>query len=455
MGKYTEELENRLYGISPEDENFREELVETAVSFRTFGEALTQFLVERGYTGKREDTAEKVKYIRSVFRKASVDEVPRNLKECFDGQARLAKRKTAYAFCAAFHLSLEESEDFFRRIYLQRGFDCHRMEEAVWYFAVKNGLSWTESEQILSKIPHQDVLGTANGDSACFFTGDIVKRIDTFRNSEELIAFLIQHKEEFSCVHVTACRTIRQLWEKIGAAGGLADREKADYLCNECRGKKRGCAGRGCKKSDCSMHDLYYCGCQGCQCRKCSCRLHTQASRSVWEIYQQIFGYSEGQIEQLSGDGGRKKTPSRSLAPVIKDSALLHVLAQEAFPDRQGLEAILRGERKSDELIRKTLILLLFYQYWTDKALRKRKQVYEAEPGEAEHCISRMNAYLEEAGYFPLYAGNPYDWLFLFASVDDAPLTALREIMRELYLAAEEKADAVKKGETSWIQEVP
>ena len=42
------------------------------------------------------------------------------------------------------------------------------------------------------------------------------------------------------------------------------------------------------------------------------------------------------------------------------------------------------------------------------------------------------NALLTSCGYDELYSGNPYDWLFLWASTTEHPLNALRGVLSTL-----------------------
>ena len=36
----------------------------------------------------------------------------------------------------AFQLTLEETQDFLRRVYLQRNLDCHNIQEAIYYYCM-------------------------------------------------------------------------------------------------------------------------------------------------------------------------------------------------------------------------------------------------------------------------------------------------------------------------------
>ena len=84
----------------------------------------------------------------------------------------------------------------------------------------------------------------------------------------------------------------------------------------------------------------------------------------------------------------------------------------------------------SYERVRKWLVLLTFYTFWARKAVDAG--TYEAQPSDADRCISHMNQVLMDAGYPELYVGNPYDWIFFYATKSDEPLTTFRYIWNEL-----------------------
>ncbi len=396
MGQYTERLKMLENEISPEDDNYTEKLIEVAESFRDFGEALDTFIVHKGYVGDIEDVDEKVAFIKNKFQAANISPIPRNLKKWFTDDIRIEKRKIAFQFCFAFNLNLQESEEFFRTVCLQRGFDCHYIEEAIYYYAIGNQLSYTEAMEIVNKSP-DDVKGKVDFDGEVLFTESIMKEINRSKSTEELIHFFEDNLEQFGYNNATAYKYIMELWSKIEKPNGIADKEKL-LLFPEIH-----------SKSD------------------------RKKKRSVWDIYLQILG-----LYDFDDDN----TPlfvlntDRTLKPLLKNNKLLHPLAEDSFPDRQGLEAILRGEHKSNELVRKTIILLVFYKYWTSLLIKNGKSFY-ANTDDGERCYAEINRYLVDAGYPTLYAGNPYDWIFLFALQDEFSMDTFRYFMRELYIIKE------------------
>ena len=81
MGDYTQFLSQKGNSISPEDENYIQELLEIASSFRTFDAALDEFIVQKGYTGNLADTDAKVRFIKCKFDEAG-NGIPCLQKHC-------------------------------------------------------------------------------------------------------------------------------------------------------------------------------------------------------------------------------------------------------------------------------------------------------------------------------------------------------------------------------------
>ncbi len=93
MAQYTEQLQNIRYEISPEDENYTEELLAVIRMFREFDEALDHFIVSKGFVGDITDVDAKVEFIKNKFKEASVSPIPGNVKKWFTEKRRIEKRR--------------------------------------------------------------------------------------------------------------------------------------------------------------------------------------------------------------------------------------------------------------------------------------------------------------------------------------------------------------------------
>lgn len=380
MPQYTDRLEEKQYDISPEDEDYIDKLTEVTGMFRTFGEALTTFLMEHDLIDTQPpETAEQ--YIRGAFERSAIP-VPRSLAQWFSEGIR-PSRKTAFQICFALGLDFANTQDLFRRVLLQRGVDCHDQTEAVYYFALRHGLSYREIYAILQNMPDSPTVMTGQRDPT-IYTANIVSEIDCLETQEDLAVFLKENVGWFGEANRTASRFIRRLWEEIATPGGLAERERS-LAGTEVRAK----------------------------------------SPSIWDIYLQILGLPKAELQASAAD--------RSLKFMLKNDKLLHSLAQDSFPDRQGLQLILAGKHVAYERVRKTLILLSFYSFWANRLLPMPEGIGRAQGGDADRCLAEIDRFLVDSSYPALYAGNPYDWLFLFAMQDEYPLDTFRGFMGELF----------------------
>lgn len=77
------------------------------------------------------------------------------------------------------------------------------------------------------------------------------------------------------------------------------------------------------------------------------------------------------------------------------------------------------------EELRKMIILLNSYIFW-----------YQVQQ---QHCqfdledyIAEMNAVMTECGFSELYMGNPYDWMFMYCTLNENPLDTFRGLMIEV-----------------------
>ena len=393
MGDYTQFLSQKGNSISPEDENYIQELLEIAGSFRTFDAALDEFIVQKGYTGNLADTDAKVRFIKCKFDEASIPVEARILKGWFQKYTQAEKRDYAIQFCFAFHLTLDETRDFFRRVYLQRNLDCHTIREAIYYYCIRHRLSYSEAQALIEKAPKESEKGPVDLHSDVLFTGTIVKELDRFQSPEELLAFLTANSSQFGYNNATAKKYICELWRRIAGENGLAVQELRRRYPKETFAEK---------------------------------------SRPTCDIYRQIFGLLD--FDESNGEKLYPISGDRTLQPLLKANAMIHPLVSKSFPDRQGLEAIIGGNWQSDEVVRKTMILLAFYRFWTELLLKGTEPEYAAKPYDGPRCIASINRLLLDASYPELYEGNPYDWIFLYASQDAYPLDAFRSFMREAYL---------------------
>lgn len=400
MDQFTQMLDDWSDVLTPEDENYEDRLLQIARLFKTFGEALTEYINNIGYSDDLSDTAGKVNFLRGKCKAAGIDP-PRDMNKWFEGGKELT-RETIFRLCFAFGLNVSQTDDFFRRVFLERSFDCHSINEAVYFFCFRTGRTWKEAQEIIAQLPKIKSVGDIRTNREVLYTGTIRKFIEGIQNPEDLIRYIKDHADQFGYNNATATRHIQRLWAELSKENGLAYREGLllGRQFNHPHGKGE------------SDDDDYM--------------VAHQKGDSVWHIYAQIMGLDKRQTRQYGGE-------SRNIRPLLANNALLPAMAEKSFPDRDGIEKLLGGKHLSHDRVRKILILLQFYTYWADVVVRSGDAHVQADEFDAERCIDKINAYLLETGHQELYYGNPYDWIFLWAAKDPCPLLAFRFYLGELY----------------------
>ena len=77
------------------------------------------------------------------------------------------------------------------------------------------------------------------------------------------------------------------------------------------------------------------------------------------------------------------------------------------------------------ESIRKMIIMLFSYTFWYH--VQWKQKTFDI-----EDYTEQLNALLNECGFSPLYYGNPYDWMFLYCTLSNAPLDVFRGMVLEV-----------------------
>ena len=403
MDHYTEYFNTSALSLSPDDEQYEEKLLAIASHFRSFSDALSQFIIEHGYDGTN-SAESKATFIKSKFVDAGIP-IPRDIKSWFVG-TKTIKRDTAFQICFAFGLDVDSTNAFFRKVYLERSFDCHTISEAVYYYCIRNCMPYNVALEIIEKMPKVKK-GPINAKQEILYTGSIISFINGIKSADELIDYVTEHIEQFGYNNATATKHIQELWNVISCQSGIAFKE----------GQLRDNAFNQYLEGDVGSADNY--------------TVVTEEADSIWKVYAQIFGLDKFQTVKYG--------TNRTIKPLLENNQLLPPLAEASFPDRDGIEKITSGVHVSHERIRKLLILLEFYVYWANVIIQNNSALAMSAEHDAERCIDKINTYLLEAGYPELYPGNPYDWIFMWAVKDQRPLLAFRDHMIALYAYKSER----------------
>lgn len=413
-------------------------------SFCSFDKGLITLLKKKGYSGDLCNVAEMTEYLMKKLEKIGSSIKKQTLFSWFSGKNRpkveAGSRFKIYEICFAMELTYKETCWFFGHIYYDRAFNYHTIDEAVFYYAFLNGISYPEAQRIIGEIEAAPSVATENNIEPNY-TLSVQKRISEFRSEGELKEFLVVNKENFKTWNTSASKKIHELVSLLLDPPEM--KERIDNLKRDLTQKTEK------KDTDESKSPEE-------QKRK-----ELKLLREGEEIYQncgllmkEIFYDAKYPDKEY---GNARMVPEESVMEFIrnrntnsnnfllerllttscgirKDIEIPYIVRNN-FPSKKVISDLLSEEKistsKSYDGIRKMIILLDFYRFWLSVKLKigytemTKEELTEIYRDEANHC-------LYECGYEELYPGNPYDWIFLSSAYSEAPLVYLRSYITEL-----------------------
>ena len=440
--KYMEDKTTQYADVNPIDHEeidaFCEFIIQEEICW-PFHKALTRLLENSDYSGDLMNCEEKTNYL---FQK--LKELPSNISKptvsaWISGTQRpkveAGSRKRMYQICFALKLSYEDVKWFFHHVYLDRCFNCHTMEEAVYSYCFQKGLSYTTALQLIKTVSEAPEPTTPT-EEIKHYTKFVQEQLTSFHSEDELLHFLITNKHNFHAWNKTAFAYINEFLEEIR---GSADNKEAIELFKKTR---RNLLNNKMKKdnfqSKTSMQRLNKLepekyqsfGLLLCEIYK-DAEEKTTANETLGENILDILKFKNIHsidfiLQYLLGtaSGIQKKKN-------IPESIRVNFPSRKTFSDILDTEKIKTSE--SYDSIRKALILLKFYTFWCKVKLQY--PIYKDYSPEELATIfqDETSLLLSECGYEDLYAGNPYDGIFLvFSKNKISPLNFFREFIANI-----------------------
>lgn len=201
MNQYTQMMENETYNydrFDAQDESY-ETLIEFLNSdFRTFGEALAAIIDKK----EGEKVQDYITYIKDacIINDVDIDKIAsRNtLKAWFEKDSRPKKgdksRGSMFALAFALKLTVEETKELFHKAYLDRAFNQRDYQEIIYYYGIKNNLSYKHVTNLITGIGLEDVIQ----EDKTIFTQKIESDIMQISADIDLINYINNHKHNLS-----------------------------------------------------------------------------------------------------------------------------------------------------------------------------------------------------------------------------------------------------------------
>lgn len=365
-------------------------------NFRSFSEGLTELIQKYGYNGAADNAIAKTNYILEKLSDINITISKSTVKDWFCNKRRPAlvsnSRTIMFQVCFAIKALFDDVKWFFSHVYFDRNFNCHTIEEAVYYYCFIHNLPYKDACRFITIINSYPESKDMPGDA---YTNETKDRISLFNNDTEFLGFFKENKGIFQKWNKTALLYINQLLSYI-------------------RGKKDDKNAITAYKNENFSYDITGCGLVIQE------YLHNyKNNKRVNYIYGQNIASIDFMLEQIinTNIGISKET-------------IIPAIVKVNFPSKKTFSDILTNAETSTsyDSIRKCLILLKFYHFFIN---------LELNPGIIENYAytiyyDETNDMLYSCGYEELFPGNPYDWLFLWSARQTKPLDALRNAINTL-----------------------
>lgn len=397
-------------------------------SFRTFDKGLIELLKRNGYPGDTDNLVEMSNYLISKIRDIHSTITKKTVDSWFSGEHRpkieAGSRQKIYEICFALNLTYKETRWFFHHVYYDRAFNCHTIEEAVFFYAFLNGISYGQAKNIINEIHSAAAETETSSDVESNYTQYIKNKITDFQSEDELKEFLISNKENFASWNRSALNNLNDLMSEL-----IATEEAKKEIDNLKRKLRNELKSHNTSKNLNSIHIDHY--------GQCGLLM----KEILYDAQHQNYYASATEyiLETIDNKNIRNNTflLNRLLCTVsgIPRNTEIPYIVQNNFPSKKVMSDVLSKSKisvsKSYDSIRKMIVLLDFYRFWVQIKIGitdisdNKDNLYTIYLDEANHL-------LYQCGYEELYAGNPYDWLFLCSAQNDEPLEFFRACMLNL-----------------------
>lgn len=308
-------------------------------------------------------------------------------------------RDAMFAFAFAMELTVEETNELFQKVYLDRAYNQRDYKELIYYYCLSRRLPFSEAQKLIEKV-HFDETDVVSDKT--MLTQHLADTGLSSESGEALIEFIHAHSHNFAINTRSAMQVMRKLKEKAREiARNEGEIERANYkprklITDEYTEKKT--AYEDDLQEDLENRDPSDSG------------VYNRNLYSNDYLYDSIIGLL---TRSVVGTTGTVTLP-------IKNSLFPREI-KSRFPQ----PGTLGKKDMSSEELRKVIILLFSYCFWEKKKncdnTKWRYKLYVAE----------MDHWLTKAKLPQMYYGNPYDWMFLFCAATNSPLNAFRDLLEE------------------------
>lgn len=395
-GEEIEKLEEYISEEGLPERKYFEELEPGAL----FREGIDGWLCKLGYDSSMDDPKKKVAFLQAQFEKNGVAPVSNatltNWLTRVDKNGKPAapstnqqNRENIFRLCFALEMDGADTAVFLLKSCLCRPFNYKNTDEAVYFYCLSKGLRYGDARRIITRV--EEAQKSVPEGNVC--TEQIGQELEIMRDEDDLVEYLTTHTYTKEKWHYSARNEIKDLLKSC--------KELARYDTG---------------------NDFVDVGLEEASEKK-------SAVRGNDSLLNTIYGF---RASVRKGDDGLSAKNDYDFPEFLRDNWI----------SKQSLYNVMNGKNVSDEVYRKALIILSFYNFYAalykEKGLWAHYAEFDAdEKFEKCSCANEFEAELDErlesCGYSQLYKRNPFDWFILHCAAFPNPLRYFRETLADYY----------------------
>ena len=305
-------------------------------------------------------------------------------------------RENMYNLCLALDLDIDKTKEFFLKYFMTIPFNLKNCSDFVYYYGISRHRNFKEIAALMEKVKELKGKSIPERVDATIFLGDDA---ELFEDDNEFLKYMEKHVYSEEYWFETAKKELEMLVESNAT---LLEEKYADEIQKRIEHAKD----RIQKRDDEERVQRF--------------KRPKDGKVNIKFLLEYIYGYSS----QESYKKGQK---------TLSKNAVLPEKFRKNFPIDQFFSQIDKGELHTPEPIRKALVIMNFFNYFTqmgDEILSERCDNMNAIDDDYEDFIDETSGLLAKCGFVQMYARNPFDWLIMYCAKQEDPLDAFQRLMQ-------------------------
>lgn len=197
---YTEKMYDQLWSWDEDDDATVEKVrafLNNTENFNMFGENLRRFIEKKVSPETRETPGT---FLLARCKEKGV-ELNRNtvskwLSEDLRPKKSEESREKLFKIAFALELTVEEPQELFHKVYLDRGLNLRRKREFIYQYCIKMGRSYQDAQRLLDRLDQEPGPFSADEDQT-IGTCDIGKEIKNLTGDDAVLQYIREHPHNF------------------------------------------------------------------------------------------------------------------------------------------------------------------------------------------------------------------------------------------------------------------